>query len=103
MDSGWWIVDRKRVWGPVLLLFNLIGAVVYVIEAAHGWATPGVTVAGEPFIWAIAVAPICAIFLLLNLAWAAFVVLGRRWRSGTLLLATIPIWLVALAIDFAHH
>jgi hypothetical protein len=91
-------------WGLALLALNFIGAIIYVFASSHGWRQPEVdSVTGEPFIWAIYVFPIWALFLLLNLVWGAFVVARRQWRSGIWWLTTIPIWLVAMAIDFAHH
>lgn len=47
--------------------------------------------------------PIWAAFLLLNLIWGAFIIVRQRWQGGILWLTPIPVWLVAMAIDFAHH
>jgi len=95
-------VEKRQ--GLVLLALNLIGAMIYVIAASHGWADPRVhSVTGEPYVWALRVFPIWAVFLLLNLVWSAFAVAHRQWRGGIWGLATIPIWLVAVVIDFAHH
>ena len=58
---------------------------------------------GEPFVWAVYVLPIWGIFLLLNVRWGYFVVTRKQWRSGMVWLLTIPIWLAAVVIDFAHH
>jgi hypothetical protein len=96
-------------WSIVLLLLNFIGAVVYVVRASNGWVIPqeraqGMhSVTGEPYIWALSVLPVCAVFLVLNLTWVAFILARKRWQSGIFWLSTIPIWLVALVIDFAHH
>jgi hypothetical protein len=92
----------------LLLALNFFGAVIYVIAASHGWVTSqdreyGVPVTGEPFVWAVYVVPIWTLFLLLNLIWGAVVLARHRWRSGILWLMTIPIWMVAMVIDFAHH
>jgi hypothetical protein len=93
----------------VLLVLNFIGAVVYVVAASNGWAIPrerqlGLhSVTGEPFIWALSIFPVCAVFLVLNLTWGAFIVVLKRWQSGIFWLLTIPIWLAAVVIDFAHH
>ena len=43
------------------------------------------------------------VFLLLNVTWGAFIFARKEWRTSLLWLSTIPIWLVAVAIDFAHH
>jgi hypothetical protein len=96
-------------WSVVLLAFNFIGAVIYVVAASHGWVIPqereaGLhSVTGEPYVWAGYVFPICAVFLMLNLTWGAFVLGRKRWQSGIFWLLTIPIWLAAVVIDFAHH
>jgi len=96
-------------WSVVLLAFNFIGAVIYVVAASHGWAIPqereaGLhSVTGEPYVWAGYVIPICAVFFVLNLTWGALIITRRQWQSGILWLMTIPIWVVAVAIDFAHH
>lgn len=96
-------------WSVVLLALNAIGAVVYLVRASNAWAIPqerelGIhSVTGEPYIWALAVFPVCAVFLVLNLTWGAFILPRKRWQSGVFWLLTIPIWLAALVIDFAHH
>src|SRR5689334_14775934 len=96
-------------WSIVLLAFNFIGAIIYVVAASLSWVIPqereaGLhSMTGEPFVWAAGVIPICAAFLVLNLTWAAFIIARRRWQSGILWLMTLPIWIVAAAIDFAHH
>ena len=96
-------------WGVVLLAANLIGAVIYVVAASHGWVIPQERAAGlhpvtgEPYIWAGYVLPVCAVFFVLNLTWGALIVARRQWRSGVLWLLTLPVWMVAVAIDFAHH
>lgn len=59
--------------------------------------------AGEPLIWAVAVLPILAVFLLLNLMWGALILGYRQWRSVRLWLLAVLIWLAAIAIDFVHH
>jgi hypothetical protein len=97
-----------RRWGVILLVLNFIGAVVYVVRASNGWVIPqerelGIPVTGEPFVWAISIAPVCAVFLVLNLTWGAFILARKRWPSGIFWLLTIPIWLAALVLDFAHH
>ncbi len=106
-------LNRKNVatqrWSVVLLTANIVGAVVYVVAASHGWVIPqeraaGLhSVTGEPFIWALYILPICVVFFVLNVTWGAFILARKQWRTGVLWLSTIPIWLVAVAIDFAHH
>jgi hypothetical protein len=106
-------LNRRKLaaqrWSIVLLVLNFIGAVVYVVRASNGWVIPqeralGLhSVTGEPYIWALSVFPVCAVFLVLNLTWVAFILAQKRWQSGIFWLSTLPIWLVALVIDFAHH
>ena len=102
--------DRSRLTrrvNIVLLVLNVIGASLYVARASLSWAIPQergeVPVSGEPFVWAAAVLPVVAIFLLLNVTWGALILARRQWRSGRLWLLTLLIWLTAIAIDFAHH
>jgi len=99
-------LEAKR-WGFVLLLLNIVGAVIYVSAASNGWVRSQerglIPVTGEPFVWAGYVFPIWAVFLLLNLVWGVFIVARRRWRTGIWWLAIVPVWLIAMAIDFAHH
>ena len=96
-------------WSVVLLVLNFIGAVVYVLRASNGWVIPqerelGLnSVTGEPFVWAGSIFPVCAVFPVLNLTWGAFILARKRWQSGIFWLLTIPIWLAAVVIDFAHH
>ena len=93
----------------VLAAANVAGAVIYVARASAGWRDPfdsvtGVdSTAGEPFIWALSIAPVVATFLLVNLVWvaAALVVRGRPRRRYWL--AAAAVWAVALAVDFGHH
>ena len=98
-----------RGWSLVLLALNCFGAVIYVVGASHAWAIPqereaGLhSVTGEPFVWASYVIPICAVFLVLNLTWGARIIARRQWQSGIFWLLAIPIWIVAVVIDFAHH
>jgi hypothetical protein len=96
-------------WSVVLLVLNLIGAVIYVVRASKGWVIPQErelvlhSVTGEPYVWALSVFPICAVFLMLNLMWGAFILARKRWQSGIFWLMTIPIWLAAVVVDFTHH
>lgn len=90
-----------------LLVTNFIGAALYVFMSSSAWAIPEehglVPISGEPFVWAIAVFPIWGLFILLNLIWGAFIIARKKWWGGRFWLLTIPIWLVAAIIDFAHH
>ena len=98
----------KRLHVTVLAL-NLIGAVIYLHRASYGWRIPQEQALGldsitaEPYIWFAAVLPVVAIFLVLNLAWGVLILRNRQWRSGRLWLVAALIWIVAIAVDFAHH
>src|SRR5580658_4260328 len=96
-------------WSLALLVLNFIGAANYVVAASNGWVIPqerelGLhSVTGEPFIWALSIFPVCAVFFVLNLTWGGFILARKRWQSVIFWLLTIPIWLTAAVIDFAHH
>lgn len=94
----------------VLFGANVIGAILYVIAASRGgWANPeeraaGIyTTTGEPFVWALNILPIVAIFLVINLVWGARILTRPQWQGGRLWLLTAAVWLGAVVIDFAHH
>jgi hypothetical protein len=89
----------------MLLLLNVLGAVVYLWAASLGWvrAEERKFVTGEPFIWFLFVLPVAVVFLVVNLTWGAFILARKEWRIGMFWLSLIPVWAIALAIDFAHH
>lgn len=90
-----------------LLIANIAGVCVYVARASLGWTIPeerGLhAVTGEPFIWFLAILPVVAVFAVINLVWAYLIITSRQWRLGLLWLLTAVIWLIGIAIDFAHH
>jgi hypothetical protein len=43
------------------------------------------------------------VFLLLNAIWGLVILRWRQWSSGRPWLLVVPIWLIAVVIDFAHH
>ena len=93
-----------------LFLLNAVGAAIYVYRASPSWAIPeeraaGIySVTGEPFVWFAGIAPVLAVFIIVNLAWGSAVIRRRQWRSGrSWLLKAALVWLVAIGIDFAHH
>lgn len=96
-------------WSALLLALNFVGAITYVTGASHGWVIPEeraagmYSVTGEPVVWGAYVFPVCAVFLALNLIWGGFIIARRQWVSGIFWLLAIPIWVVAVVIDFAHH
>jgi hypothetical protein len=103
------ILNPRKTWSPVLLAVNAIGAITYVVMASRGWAIPqeraaGIySVTGEPFVWFMAILPIVVVFAVLNIAWAALIVIRRDWSIGRLWLCAAAIWVIAIGIDFAHH
>jgi hypothetical protein len=92
-----------------LLFANVVGAIGYVMAASRGgWAIPAERAAGlyvttgVPFIWFLQILPIVASFFVIKAVWA--IVLARRhWRGARYFFIGVLIWLVAIAIDFAHH
>jgi len=93
-----------------LVIANLFGAGLYVFAASRGgWAIPAERAAGiyattaEPMIWAENIFPIVAVFFVINGAWALKIVKCRDWFEGRLWLLSAAFWLIAAAIDFAHH
>ncbi len=90
--------------GQPLLVANAVGALIYLVRVSDSWRDqPELPITGEPFVWFGALLPIAAIFLPLNAAWGAFIVRFRQWQSGRLWMWTALLWIVAIAIDFAHH
>ena len=57
----------------------------------------------EPFVWAIALLPVVAVALAVNIYWGGMILMRRDWSSGRLWMIVGVIWLIAVAIDFAHH
>ena len=100
------VVSNSR-WNPALLTLNVFGAIIYVLAASRSWAIPqehgAVPVSGEPFVWALFVIPIYAVFGLVNVSWGAYILSKRRWRSGYFWLMAAALWLIAIVVDFAHH
>lgn len=93
----------------LLLVINLLGSIWYLIAVSPSWAIPeeresGIhSITGEPFVWATAGWPILALFFVVNLSWAVFILFKRRWQESCPWLITPFLWMVALWIDFAHH
>jgi hypothetical protein len=93
----------------VFLGLNLLGSVGYLIAVSASWAIPierenGIySVTGEPLVWAASGWPILALFFVMDVSWAAFILVKRRWQEGRTWLLAPLIWLLSLWIDFAHH
>jgi len=102
--------NPSKKWPVILLTLNVIGAIAYVHLASRGgWVIrqecdAGIrTITGEPFVWFSSIAPVIAIFFVLNLTWVIIILRHRQWIPGRMWLATAAIWLTAAYIDFSHH
>lgn len=89
-----------------LIVANAVGIVLYLVLASRGWRVSQehamIPVAGEPFVWALAL-PVLGLFFVANLAWAGVLVRHRKSKRGLWWLLTLGIWLIAVCVDFAHH
>jgi hypothetical protein len=98
---------RGRPTDYALFASNLVGATVYVCLASYAWAIPqerGLhSQTAEPFIWFLFVAPIFAIFFMIDVIWGIFILARRQGPKEYPWLLTVLIWVVAAVIDFAHH
>ena len=85
---------------------NLLGILLYLRLASRAWRIPEeqgeVPVAGEPFVWALAL-PVLGIFLLADLVWGGLLWRRRDQRARLWWLGVVGLWLVAVVVDFAHH
>ena len=101
--------DPHNSWPLVLLALNAVGASAYVFLASHAWVIrqeceAGIhTTSGEPFVWFSSIAPVIAVFLLLNLTWGFMISMHRQGKTGRFWLASAAIWAIAAVIDFSHH
>jgi hypothetical protein len=97
----------KQQLNLLILIVNAAVASLYVWRSSLGWVIPeekGLnSTTAEPFIWAFAVFPVLAIALLINLIWGVIIFRRHQWRSGRTWLCIGVVWLVAIAMDFAHH
>jgi hypothetical protein len=97
----------KQPTNVILVFINVAGALLYVWRASFSWAIPqekGLSpTTGEPFIWALAVLPVFAVALLINMSWGVIFLRRRQWSGVRLWLFVAAIWLAAIAIDFTHH
>jgi hypothetical protein len=100
------LAHRRTV---VLIALNLLGSIGYLIAVSASWAIPverenGIySATGEPLVWAVSGWPILALFFVVNLAWAGFILLKTKWHESRFWLIAALVWLLALWIDFAHH
>jgi hypothetical protein len=85
---------------------NAVGIVLYLLLASRGWRIPQehgmVPVAGEPFVWALAL-PVLGVFLLADAVWGVMLLGHKEWKGRRWWLVTAAAWLVAIGIDFSRH
>src|SRR5580704_17099067 len=85
---------------------NAVGIVLYLRLASRGWRIPQehgmVHVAGEPFVWALAL-PALGVFFLADVVWGGLLLRGGESKRRLWWLVTAAVWLLAIAIDFSHH
>src|SRR6476646_8722511 len=97
---------RSRV-NVALALANVIGAFVYVKEASQAWVNPeqggSDNLAAEPIVWAVRAVPVFFAFNLINVIWGIAMLARVQGRSGQLYATVWLVWIIAIAVDFAHH
>jgi hypothetical protein len=85
---------------------NAAGIVLYLRLASRGWRIPQehgmVPVAGEPFVWALAL-PVLGAFFLADIVWGGLLLRGRESKRMLWWLVTAAVWLLAIGIDFSRH
>jgi hypothetical protein len=85
---------------------NAVGIVLYLRLASRGWRIPQehgmVPVAGEPFVWALAL-PVLGVFLLADIVWGGLLLRDRVSKRRLWWLVTAAAWLLAIGIDFSRH
>jgi uncharacterized protein YqgC (DUF456 family) len=62
-----------------------------------------IPVAGEAAVWFVAIMPVVASFVVLNVAWTSLIIVFRQRRQRFFLVMTAVIWLIGIGIDNAHH
>jgi hypothetical protein len=91
---------------------NSVGAVMFLtVSAKTAWVEPELrntsgAAGGGALLWGLVAFPIAAAFLLLNSAMAGYALIHLTKRSPRLPIVTwlsIPIWLMALTVDYIHH
>jgi hypothetical protein len=85
---------------------NAVGIALYLLLASRGWRIPQehgmVPVAGEPFVWALAL-PVLGVFVLADVVWGALLLRGRESKRRLWWLVTAAAWLLAIGMDFSRH
>ncbi len=92
-----------------MVVANVLGVLLYLWRAHYSWMDPreraaGVdSVTGEPFIWAMGVLPVWALYFVLNASWAVTMILRRPRRGALPFAVVLALWIVAFLVDRAHH
>ena len=85
---------------------NAVGIGLYLRLASRGWRIPQehgmVPIAGEPFVWALAL-PVLGVFFLADVVWGGLLLRGGESKRRRWWLVTAAVWLLAIAIDFSRH
>jgi hypothetical protein len=85
---------------------NAVGIVLYLRLASRGWRIPQeqgmVPIAGEPFVWALAL-PVLGVFFLADVVWVVLLLRDRESKRGLWWLVTAAVWLLAIGMDFSRH
>jgi|SRR5579872_3172664 len=88
------------------MVANAVGIVLYLRLASRGWRIPEehgmVPVAGEPFVWALAL-PVLGVFFVADVVWGGLLLRGRESKRRLWWLVTAAVWLLAIGIDFSRH
>ena len=102
----------RFIFTGTLILFNLVGAGIFLWKAHRYWAQPGLAdvpgaTVGNGIAWGEAVFPILGGFLGTNVTWVIVSVYLYRsrqfWPLQWSFLLVPTIWLIAMYIDGIHH
>ena len=104
--EGRWARNSVRLRDVIFVLANAAGVAVYLALASRGWRLPEergtVPVAGEPFVWALAL-PVLGVFFLADVIWGVLLLRSKQWEGRLCLLGSAAVWLLAIVTDLSHH
>jgi hypothetical protein len=101
--------SSSRRLNVTLLILNAFGCITYVVRASPSWAIPqeralGIhSITGEPFVWFAGIFPVIVVFTLLDVLWAAYICIKKRWQSSKFWVLSLALWILAITMDFANH
>jgi hypothetical protein len=105
-------IGSPRFLGIAWLAINALGAGIFLTVASSFWTEPEVAglpgaSGGAAIGWFFLAVPVFCLFVLLHIGvivWASLVRRKRgKWPISNLFWASLPIWLLALLVDNAHH